>query len=152
MTVRTGIPIGGGISPASEPDRESWTRLFHEGSDSPYSHNLDTSTHGVLLMGFGLQGDDRLCIEMVVGCKDGTYFEEIKLCNCESLCLTPCNNVLFMPLPVRCRLRYTGGRLGLFNVFASPVPAAWFPILSAYAGRCQESCGTAPPVGALQCA
>lgn len=151
MAVRTGVPIGAGVNPASEPDRESWTRLFHEGSTTPFSHNVDASSYGVLFMAFGLQGADRLCLEMVVGCKDGTYFEEIKTCGCESLCLTVCNNVLFLPLPIRTRLRYTGSRLGQFNVFASPVPHDFFPVMSAYAGRCTSLCDTAVSFGTLQC-
>ena len=152
MALNVGVPISGAPSLASDVDRDSWTRLFHEQSVSPLSHNLDASAHGVLLMGFGLMAGDSVCVEMVVGCKDGTYFEEIKVsdecgsCSCRSLCLTSCNNILFVPYPIRVRLRYTGSRLGLFNVFAAEVPAAWLPVLRGGYAPAQP-----PAVGRLQC-
>lgn len=103
-----------------------------------------------MFMAFGLQGSDRLCLEMVVGCKDGTYFEAIKTCGCSELCLTACNNVLFLPLPLRVRVRYAGARLGLFNLFAAPVAEEYMPLLAAYDGRCSP-CLSGPDFGPMQC-
>ncbi|MFZ1491127.1 MAG: hypothetical protein WAS51_14410 [Ilumatobacteraceae bacterium] len=152
MGLQIGTPIGGSISPASDADRDSWTRLFHEQSTSPISHNFEASNNGILLMGFGLKDDDRVCVEMVVGCKDGSYFEPIRIardsaCGCDGYCLHECNNILFVPYPIRMRLRYTGDRIGLFQVFASEVPAFWLPVLAG-----QRAAPEQPPlVGRVQC-
>lgn len=143
--LRTGMIVssGGGIDPASEADKRDWTRLFHEQSDSHTSHVVTAESFGILVQAYGLRGSDRVCVEMVAGCGEGTYFEPIRICGCDSLCMSECRNHLFIPWPGRFRFIYTGTRLGLFNVFANPVSKEWFPVLAGVAGGigCHQSGG-----------
>lgn len=142
--LRTGVQVQAGVYPSGEADRISWTRLFHEGSTTPLSHNVSADQFGLLLQAFGLQGTDKLCLEMVVGCKDGTYFEPVKPCDgCAPICLSACRNMLFIPMPGRFRLRYTGSRLGLFQAFVTPVPFEHFAAMAHFAsGWCPSPAPT----------
>lgn len=143
--LRIGTPISAGSSQVA--DRFNWTRVFSEDSTTKFSHVLTIEDGGLALSGFNLQGGDQICLEMVVGCHEGTYFETLKYCGGKKICLTASQNYAFLPFPGRYRLVYTGSRLGLFNVFAQPVPFDHFEAMSRFVGGCDccdESAGPSP--------
>jgi hypothetical protein len=126
-SISTGLPIVASTDPGSvaDSDRAPWTRLFDFSSSGVYSHVVDASTFGLCFMGFGLEGTDKLTVQMVVGPNEGDLFQDLSLGT--PVELSASRTLLFIPAAGRYRLKYTGDRLSMFHAFVSPVPIAAFP-------------------------
>lgn len=118
-TSLTGNNLGGGSgNPSADSDRVSDTRLFGPSSQLAVSHNFHVDMAAAVVHAFGLSGTDRLTVQMVVGCKEGDLFEDVCIGGQKlELTVTPCNNILIIPIPGRYRLVYSGDNLGGFHAF-----------------------------------
>lgn len=120
---KIGLPVQSASDPASvaESGRASWTTLFDGRSTVPTSHIVTAAHSGLLLQAFGLESNEALNVQMVVGTHEGDKFENIMI-RAQPLALSWDNNVLFIPFPGRFRLSYSGDRLGSIYAYASPAP------------------------------
>ena len=109
---------GASGSPSADSDRVPATRLFGPDSSLDVSHNIHVDLTGVVIHAFGLAADDKLTLQMVVGCKEGDLFQDVCI-NGKKIELTaaPCNNFIVWPVPGRYRLIYSGSNLGGFYAF-----------------------------------
>lgn len=113
----TGMSGASGV-PSADSDRVPATRLFGPDSELSSSHNIHVDLTGVVIHAFGLAGDDRLTLQMVVGCKEGDLYEDVCIAGKKlELTATSCANFLVWPIPGRYRLMYTGSNLGGFYAF-----------------------------------
>lgn len=109
---------GASGNPSADSDRVPATRLFGPGSVHEASHNFHVNLTGAIVHAFGLTADDKLTLQMVVGCKEGDLFEDVCIRGAKfELTAQPCNNVIIVPLPGRYRLLYSGSNIGGFYAF-----------------------------------
>lgn len=126
-SITTGIPISASTGPGevAEADRAPWANLFNASSTSPTSHTLVVNTAGIVFQAFGLVDPDKLVVQMVAGPNEGDLFQDLWVG--AEVSMYDERNMLFLPMPGRYRLRYSGSRLGQFSAFALPVPIVGFP-------------------------
>jgi hypothetical protein len=94
-------------TPAHAEEHQNGSYLFKLGDTDPISHVFEVADVPVVIKAFGLQTDDTLIVDMVIGTGSGDQFEAVRLhCGC-AMRMNDCLNVLVLGISGRYRLRYT---------------------------------------------
>ena len=119
----TGIRTGFPISAARESEKAHWRLVFGPQSLEPVSHVIEAVDSAFLLLGFNLDAADVFEVDMVAGATNTEYSGPI-IIDGQKVTLSGGNNLVFLPWPLRYRLRKVAGPtpLGQFMVYAQPVP------------------------------
>jgi hypothetical protein len=94
-------------TPAHAEEHQRGSYLFKLADVDPISHIFEVADVPVVVKAFGLQDNDCVVVDMVIGAEGNEYFEAARLqCGCH-MRMNRCRNIVAIGIAGRYRLRYT---------------------------------------------
>jgi hypothetical protein len=118
--IQTGVYTPPAQWPAGNPT-PAGNKFFPSAAGSRLSHVFTVEGGVWAVQAYGLQAGDEIIVEMVAGCREGDYFEQMTL-GCCDLSLTQSRNTLLLPIEGRYRLNMLVGDPEDVYVIAYPSP------------------------------